>query len=130
MKTRIFFVDDDEQIRKLMKHFLELNGYEVFVFGTGKVCGMNEERKCMFGKGGMCADVIISGVGFVEKLMSSQCKCPNIALISGDWSPEKIQKAKDFNCKIFEKPFEFNNILGWISECEKKSRLRDSQPGF
>ncbi len=128
MKTRIFFVDDDEQIRELMKRFLELNGYEVFVFGTGNVCEINEERKCAIGENGMCADIIISdlhmplisGVEFVEKLISSQCKCPNIALASGAWSSEKIQKAKDFNCKIFEKPFEFNDILGWIRECEMR----------
>ena len=138
MKTRIFFVDDDEQNRKLMKRFLELNGYEVFVFETGKVCEIDEEQKCMLGEGGICADIIISdihmplisGIEFVEKLISSQCKCANIALVSGGWTSDKIQKAKDFNCKIFEKPFEFNDILGWIRECEKKSQLRISQMGF
>jgi two-component system response regulator FixJ len=129
MKTRIFFVDDDEQNRNLMKRFLEHYGYEVSVFGTGKVCEMDEEQKCMLDDTGRCADIIISdihmpiisGVEFVEKLISSQCKCPNIALISGGWSSEKLQKAKSFNCKIFEKPFEFEDILGWIRECEKKT---------
>ena len=109
MKTRIFFVDDDEQIRKLMKRFLELNGYEVFVFGTGNVCEINEERKCAIGENGMCADIIISdlhmpyisGVEFVEKLISSQCKCPNIALASGAWSSEKIQKAQARAARLY-----------------------------
>jgi response regulator RpfG family c-di-GMP phosphodiesterase len=126
MKTRIIFVDDNEQIRNLMKRYLELKGYEVFVFEKAGICNVDKNDKCMQEENKVCADIIISdihmpdvsGIEFVEHLKLCQCKCQNIALISGSWSSEHIQKAQEINCKIFSKPFVFKDVVNWVKECE------------
>ena len=139
MKTRIFFVDDDENIRNLMKRYLELKGYDVHVFEKARICEVDMNNKCMQEENRICADIIISdvhmpevsGMEFVEHLKSCQCKCRNIALISGVWSLENIQKAQEINCKIFSKPFIFNDIVDWIKGCEGRTdRAQPQKVGF
>ena len=127
MKIRALVFDDEELIRLLLKTILEDRGYEVFAFSGPGVCPMyiNPEFHC---KGnGQCADIILSdvkmphasGIDLLKKLDKNGCRVKNRALVSGSWTDADINRAKELNCKIFEKPFIIQEIEEWLDRCER-----------
>jgi CheY-like chemotaxis protein len=89
-------------------------------FGSG--CKCEDEQ--------VCTDVLITdnkmpnmtGIEFLELQDKQGCKLDHRskAIMSGNFSDEDIQKITKLGCKIFYKPFNLNEILEWIKECETR----------
>ena len=44
-------------------------------------------------------------------------------MMSGAWGEEGLLKAKELGCKIFFKPFNFEDITEWLDEVEQNISL-------
>jgi hypothetical protein len=40
--------------------------------------------------------------------------------MSADWNENDLHHAENLGCKIFSKPFDIEDLLGWLCECRKK----------
>ncbi len=129
MRLRAVIFDDDDEIRNLLVKICQLRGYEVLSFSDHNSCAITREHACLCSYRESCVDIIITdlcmpastGIEFIKKQKEKGCKVTNIAIISGDWSNEDIEKAKDYGCTIFHKPFSVDEINLWLNECEKKT---------
>ena len=127
MKYRSILCEDNETIREILNYALQKRGHEVFSYEDAGACPLNycTESKC--DQINPCADIIISdvampkvsGLEFVKKLRKKVCKIEHIALISGYWTEKSISKAKEFDCEVFNKPFIFEELMEWVTTCEK-----------
>ncbi len=60
-----------------------------------------------------------SGIDFIEKQRAGGCKVTQVAITSGLLRPADIEQAEALGCRLFEKPFDTNELLAWIDECAK-----------
>jgi CheY-like chemotaxis protein len=70
-----------------------------------------------------------SGLDFVENQRAKGCKIPNFALASGSWSPPQLERAAALGARVFEKPFDLEQLVGWVRECAvstESDRVLDS----
>ena len=44
-------------------------------------------------------------------LIEKQCKHPHLAGISGNWTEPDLRRARQFECKVFEKPFAILKLI-------------------
>ncbi|HIE44472.1 MAG TPA: response regulator [Candidatus Omnitrophica bacterium] len=76
-----------------------------------------------------CGDFIITdihmpsmtGLDFIEnQLRQGGCKSMNFAVMSADWTDLQLQQAKRLGCYVLKKPFDPQELIDWLVECEKK----------
>jgi CheY-like chemotaxis protein len=53
----------------------------------------------------------MTGLKFIETQKDKGCIAPHIAVMSATWSAEEYKKAKELGCNVFEKPFNFFELL-------------------
>jgi len=127
VRIRAVVIDDDDFIRDLLYSILKERGYEVYTSSDPLICPIYLDYTCPCPGEHFCADIIITdihmakmtGLVFLEHQKSSGCKVQNIAVISGSWTDEEIERAKGLDCHMFKKPFNFGEIKKWLNECEK-----------
>lgn len=135
MKIRVMVFEDNLFLRSLISEFLARRGHEVVSYSDPTECPLLRDEPCMKA----CADVLISdvympnmtGLQFIEHQLKKGCRIPHIALMSGAWSPKEREYAKKIGCKIFDKPFRFEELGRWIDECEARinpSRVLVDEP--
>jgi len=128
MKARVFVFEDNDTLRSMLCSLLESRGYEVMCFSEPGLCPMYLERGCPCPHDHACADIIITdinmpnvtGLEFLENRIQNGCKVGNRAVMSGGWTDEELEHAERLGCRIFEKPFKFDELMKWLNECEKK----------
>jgi len=126
-KVRIILLDDLDAIRNSLSRYLALSGYEVFSFPSPMICPLQLEPECRCIENQTCTDFILSdldmpgmsGLKFIENQKNKNCKCRHVALMSGLWTDEKLDRADKLRCKKFSKPVLPQDILLWIKEVEK-----------
>lgn len=124
MKIRAVLFEDDRWARSMLERLLGRRGYEVFAFPHPGLCPLSHSSQCLVA----CADILVSdvdmpvtsGLEFVERQLRRGCKVKNIALMSGAWSPEEIERARQLGCRTFEKPLDFTELNRWLDECEQR----------
>ena len=124
---RVLILDDSEEIRSLLYDFFNKRGYEVFSFPNPAVCPISHEKICPCPTGVACSDFILSdlnmpvqqGIDFLEGQIRKGCKCKNMALMSGDFTENDVERAKSIGLMIFRKPLNIAEILKWIESIEK-----------
>lgn len=129
MSKVVYLLEDEDALRSTLNEFLHQNGYEVYAYSDPTFCPLSESLPCKCDNPLPCTDFIItdinmpgmSGLKFIELQKNKNCKVPNIAVMSATWSEEDYQKARDFGCKVFEKPFSFSELLKWMEICDTKS---------
>ena len=138
MKKRAIIIDDDKSIQMLFSAFLEGQGYEVIKCSEPSSCIMCTNESCQCEENFVCADIIITdlnmpemnGLDFIERQRKKGCKVNKFAAMSGGWSEEETNRAREMNCEIIRKPFNIMSVASWIEECQKtidpKRRLIDS----
>lgn len=132
-KLRIILLEDTEAIRRSMTKMLENRGFEVFSFSNPSICPLLLEPECRCNETQTCTDIIVSdmdmpemtGLTFIENQRRKNCKCQHVALMSGFWTEENLVHAQELDCKVFVKPFPFNDLIEWIDEIQK--RLKPSR---
>ena len=123
-------LDDNRVLRNLLTEFLEEKGYQVVSYPD----------PCLFldAYGGKveaadidCFELILTdnmmpcmnGLDFLDKIKCIGCQIPDRhkAVISGNWSNEDLERARQAGYRIFHKPCHIDDIHGWIDEIRKSA---------
>ena len=128
MNKRVIVIDDNKDVRTILKRVLEVWGYDVIICSYQAFCPSFLDSGCCCPEGYMCADIIMTdvkmpnmtGLEFVDMQKRKGCKAQNIAIMSGTWDVEEIAHAKRLDCVIFKKPLEIDELKKWIDACDKK----------
>lgn len=124
MKTlKALVVDDDPLCRDMLAEILLEKGYQVSLCPSpGEFFAQHESCQADVRP---CVDVLISdnrmpgmcGVDFLTKLKGEfNCLLPvqQMALISGDWHPQDLNRAEELGCQIFSKPTPIDTLFAWL----------------
>jgi DNA-binding response OmpR family regulator len=123
---RVLIFDDDESIRQVLWYFFDSRGYEVFTFPHPATCPLYKVSACQCTLDESCTDVIISdlnmpfkrGLDFLEEQLSKGCRCRHLALMSGDFEEQDLERASALGITLFPKPFTINQIEAWLHAVE------------
>jgi len=116
---RILVIDDDDQMRTLLRQVMEWAGYEVVEAGDGRE-GMHKHRK-------QPADLVITDLIMpeqegLETITSLKKECPGIKIIAisggGRIGPEAyLPAAQELGAdKVFSKPFDVRELAEAVKE--------------
>ncbi|MBN2410128.1 response regulator [candidate division KSB1 bacterium] len=119
MAARILVIDDEEEIRDILKKMLELEGYEVITANNG-----NEGIKLynQHPADVVITDIIMPDKEGIETIIELRNKFPNVKIISisggGRIGPnDYLTMSKKLGAeRSFTKPFERKKILKAIEE--------------
>jgi len=126
MKTRkALVIDDDPLCRNLLADILREKNFEVSPYRTPHEFFADHPR-CR-AQDQACYAVIISdnrmpgmsGIDFLHTL-KAEFKCPlpvhHMALISGDWQQQDLNRATKLGCRIFDKPTPIDTLFAWLDD--------------
>jgi len=130
-KAMIF--DDHQVICDLLKTVFDSRGYEVQTFQHPGECSLLDNAICTCPDGQSCTDVILTdinmpvkkGLDFIEEQISKGCHCKHLALMSGDYTIEEMERAKKLGLKFFQKPFEVKDVLEWLDQIENNMASKE-----
>jgi DNA-binding response OmpR family regulator len=116
---RILVIDDDDQMRTLLRQVMEWAGYEVIVAGDGRE-GMQKQRK-------NAADLVITDLIMpeqegLETITSLKKEYPGIKIIAisggGRIGPEAyLPAAQELGAdRVFSKPFDVRELAEAVKE--------------
>ncbi len=124
MKLRFVVIDDVEGIRLLFREYLTDLGHEVICAEHPLAVPVCNKTQCS--KGFACADgyfvdlsmPYMTGIEFLESLFRRGCKAPprNKVLMSGNFSQEVYDKAKELGVTLVNKPLELSKIGELVEE--------------
>ncbi len=128
MALRVLIFEDNDILRSTLKHLLEELGYEVFTFSDPGLCPVYDSVNHNCPLDHACADIIISdvnmptetGLELIKDRRQKGCKIIYRALMSGDWTDSDLNFARELGCRVFHKPFNFEEILQWLDDCGKQ----------
>lgn len=117
-------LDDDPVIRSLLTEVLNAEGYAVKSYSSPGKCPLYADPSCPCSLDGSCPDLIISdydmpgvnGLEFVEHLRDKNCRCKNIAVLSGSWVEDDLRQAMPPGISVFSKPFTLKRVRAWLHE--------------
>ena len=126
MRLRAILFDDEPLMRQLLCAVFDMRGYEVFTFPEPGHCPLHVIQSCPCPEGTLCADVIISdlqmpgvnGLDFLQNLTKKGCRRPQLAMTSGQWTEDLVERARQLGCKVFHKPFKISEIIQWLEQVE------------
>lgn len=127
MKPRILIFEDNDMLCSTLKAILGELGYEVHPFSNPAMCPLyyGTDHNCLLDH--PCSDIIISdinmpfenGVQFIRNLLNKGCKVKFRALMSAGWTKSDLQFAESIGCRVFNKPFNLDEMIKWLSDCRK-----------
>jgi len=128
MKPRVLIFEDSEILRSTLESILIGLGFEVFTFSDPGMCPLCSLGDSICPLNHACSDIIISdvnmptksGLEFIKERLDNGCKSKCRALMSANWSDTDLQKAQEFGCRIFHKPFNLVELLDWLKDCGKR----------
>ena len=128
MKLRVLIFEDNDSLRTTLEHIFNELGYEVFAFSDPSMCPVFDSVHHNCPSDHACADIIISdlnlpnksGLEYVKEQQEKGCKVKCQALMSGEWSDSDSQYAQELGCRVFHKPFNFEEMLLWLDDCGKR----------
>jgi hypothetical protein len=65
----------------------------------------------------------VSGIEFIKSQRDKHCKAPYMAMMSGSWQRDEIDKAEELGCKVFSKPFHISEMHDWLDSVEASINL-------
>lgn len=125
---RILVFDDHQEILNLLKVVFDSRGYEVLTYPHPGACPIFDNTSCSCPDGQSCTDIILTdinmpvmkGIDFIEKQLEKGCHCRHLALMSGDYTLDDMQRASELGLKFFKKPFAVADIFDWLDQIEQK----------
>ena len=126
MRIRAVIFDDDATIRLGLWALCDRRGYEVFAFPDPGLCPLHVMDRCPCPPGTVCTDIFISdlnmpmvsGLDFIQELLTKKCAAPHFILISGGWSDADEARAIRLGCRLFAKPVDVAQIIAWLEKIE------------
>ena len=124
---KVVVIESDPDLRLLLAKALEQQGHVVVAYENALVAPIGSSH-CPCGNLPNCPDVIISdldlpgmsGTAFIERLSHQQCRCRNIALVTGSGiDPDSMQKMYRCNARVFLKPFRLAELANWFQTCQQ-----------
>lgn len=129
-KARAIIIDDDASCRLLLETLLTQRGYEVVSLPDPTACPLYASSQCTCPQDFACGDFLLTdnqmphmtGIEFVERQTLRGCKgiVGNKAILSGTWREEELAQAERLGCQVFDKPYNFKEIMDWLDEREKQ----------
>ena len=128
---RIMVLDDDKEIRALLKTALESKGHEVTTFENPTEFPFLHNKDCPCEPESSCADVLladivmpnIEGIDFIKKLKAQGCwplTVGNVAIMSGYLTLHYMNDLNDMAIHYFRKPFELKDVFDWVEKCQER----------
>lgn len=135
MKLRILILDDDADIRNLLKTALSEKGHEVQTFSDPTEIPFFHDKSCPCLPEKSCADVLladivmphIEGIDFLKSIKKNGCwplSIGNVAIMSGYLTLHYMNDLNDMDIQYFRKPFQLQDIYKWVDACE--TRLKEA----
>ncbi|MDO8489477.1 MAG: CHASE2 domain-containing protein [Candidatus Omnitrophota bacterium] len=113
-KIKILVVDDEQQVRALLKEMLEHKGYRVYCAADG--CqGLEMVRES--GIGIVLCDIVMPGLDGIEFLrqVRQQNSTVQVIMITGKSDPDNCREAiKDGACGYLVKPFSLEELVNSV----------------
>lgn len=116
---RILVIDDDEQMRTLLRQVMEWAGHEVFEAGDGRA-GMLKQRKERVDL--VITDLIMPEQEGLETITSLKKEYPRVKIIAisggGRIGPEAyLPAAQELGAdRVFSKPFDVRELAATVKE--------------
>jgi len=128
MKPRVLIFENNDILRSTLKQILDQRGYEVITFPDPAMCPVYDSVNHNCPLDHVCADIIISdvnmptksGLELIKDRKLNGCKIKYRALMSGDWTDSDLQNAQELGCRVFHKPFIFEEMLLWLDDCTER----------
>ena len=115
----ILVIDDDDQIREMLRRMLERDGHEVVEAADGdEGISLYRERRADL----IILDIVMPKKEGIETIMDLRIEFPDVKIIAisggGSIGPETyLDIAKGFGAmRVFTKPFEIKELLAAIRE--------------
>lgn len=126
MSLSIDIFDDDAIVRRALQIVCERRGHRVRAYSDPGEYFIDTASGPPCPPDGRRADVVISdvnmpymnGIDFAQRLIAAGHAQAHIALISGDWNLENLERASQLGCKLFPKPFDLREMMGWLAGIE------------
>ncbi len=139
MKLRILVLDDDEEVRDLLKTALINKGHDVTALADPSDFPFLNKSTCPCPEDSPCADIVISdnimpnieGIDLFKKLKSFGChplKNGNVAIMSGYLTIHYMNELNNLGIHYFRKPFKLSEIYEWVDLCHARIEASVSAP--
>ena len=123
---KVMIFDDHQIICDLLKTVFDSRGYEVQTFQHPGECPLFDKETCSCPIGQSCTDVILTdinmpvkkGLDFIEEQLAKGCHCKHLALMSGDYTYDEMERVKKLGLKFFQKPFAIKDVIEWLDQIE------------
>ncbi len=120
MKRLAIVLEDEHEIRDLLEFILKEAGLRVRSFPDPRSL-LSEEMDSVEADF-MIADnymPYMKGLDLIEHLRSKKSFfVKHVAVISGSWTEDDLERARALGCRIISKPFGMFEIINWIESCE------------
>ena len=135
---RILVFDDHQEILHLLKAVFDTRGYEVLTYPHPGACPIFDNENCSCPDGQSCTDIILTdinmpvmrGIDFIEKQMQKGCHCRHLALMSGDYTSDDMQRVSELGLKFFQKPFDIADVFDWLDQIEQNINPHRQLTGY
>ena len=135
---RILVFDDHQEILDLLRAVFDTRGYEVLTYPHPGACPIFDNENCSCPDGQSCTDIILmdinmpvmKGIDFIEKQMQKGCHCRHLALMSGDYTSDDMQRVSELGLKFFQKPFDIADVFDWLDQIEQNINPHRQLTGY
>lgn len=131
-KPRVILFDDDQSIIRFLSKQLENKGCDLYTYEDPSLCRLQHSHDCQCDNSELCADIVItdidmpkvSGLDFIDSQLAKGCNIKHIAIMSGSWSEEDTERAKNLGCFVLQKPNILIPLNEWLEKCFEEIDLR------
>jgi DNA-binding NtrC family response regulator len=131
VKLRVLIIDDDSDIRNLLKTVLVSKGYEVTTLADPTEFPYFDNERCQCPPEKHCSDILIAdivmpkvnGIDFYKRLAGNGCYPlvkGNVAIMSGYLTIHYMNELNELGIHYFRKPLELNALYAWVEQCRAR----------
>ena len=119
-------LDDEDVVRQFMTAVLERHGVDVQAFVDPTECLPRWRKPNGDTSGRSWTDIVVtdirmphmSGIDFAEELVSGGFDPACVAVMSGSWTVEDVERVTALGCVQFAKPISVSRFSEWLIKAE------------